>query len=322
MFYSSLSTENMSFLNMADFLKDQGVPEEEAMTPIGVNNKLFTYFDYKNIPVEDIAGRNYKEMILSECRSNIWFFFREIVRIPIPGQPHDYEHSMRFPLNLLTYQMIWCYDHHIPFFALSDGEDEQLRITTLKLLALYNYVKNPYSISTVDILQQNYIRHAITHRDLNVLRYINSHLIPRLLNLDIIYTSLDHSKWCRDNILKVGLDAINDNVFCFDMIDNVDVFKLLSVNAKSKTFNMYMEGNKHLLVGKNDLESYLFSLAPNLKDIEISKWHQEDTISELKKSPIVIIYEDNDSLGFINDYNTNEFIDNLLKKEPENTTID
>lgn len=73
------NTSNVSFLKMFKELKDMGIQ----------NNKFFlALYDSKLLDVDPHDPNLSLEMqvrILKECRINVWYYLREVIRIPVPG---------------------------------------------------------------------------------------------------------------------------------------------------------------------------------------------------------------------------------------------
>lgn len=90
-------TKNTSFLKIHQFLKEKGIK----------NNKFFLALYDKDLENIDPRAANLpkeiKAKIITECRVNPWYFFREVVRIPVPGGDIPYElHRGNLALNYLS----------------------------------------------------------------------------------------------------------------------------------------------------------------------------------------------------------------------------
>ena len=77
--YYQMETSNKSFLEMHYFLKAKGIR----------NNKFFLILYDRDLAGVNPRDPNLNEMmkakILRECMTNIFYFLREIVRIPVQG---------------------------------------------------------------------------------------------------------------------------------------------------------------------------------------------------------------------------------------------
>lgn len=108
--YYQINTENASFINVALSMKDAGL--KDWATPLYIKNWAVA------LAVNPFHPRNAHEeaLVLDECRTNPWYFFREILRIfPQPSvQVSDVGAFTRFQLKNDIYQVI----HH--FFELNN----------------------------------------------------------------------------------------------------------------------------------------------------------------------------------------------------------
>jgi hypothetical protein len=299
------NTENLSFLNMSYYLQDCGVDSDKATFMLETKNRALLNFDYTKKDTNDpITGRSYTEDIFNECRNNIWFFFREIVRLPIAGQPHQYETSLRFPLNPLTMKMIWAYEHEIPCFISSDIDD-CLRATTMKLLCIYDCIKNTFNTEKLNVITKYGFDEDKFKADLQVISNINDSLLPRLYNFEH-FTRVsefktpefllswsdtevrDHTKFCQnDNIEPDPNQAIF--VFNADKADHKDMSDIIKMTKhyRNNVGFFIMEGDANNI---NDriIEAFLFHWIPkfdnqffNLSDKEVTQL----------KNELILIYE-------------------------------
>ena len=116
------NTTNKSFISAWHYLQDNGVENNSFM--LELKNKKLIDFSYEKFMNEERTKEEtieLREMILNEVKENIWFFFREIVRIPNPVSSHYYNNEMessRFVLTPITMAMIYLYDNSQDFIAL------------------------------------------------------------------------------------------------------------------------------------------------------------------------------------------------------------
>lgn len=92
---------NKSFLTVKTQLEKHGVKNTEFLTR--TKNKLVEGLD----PFDRNLTQEQKSLIIQECKENIWYFFREVVRIPF----HDSKKYSMFVLNLGTCAFIYCFSH-------------------------------------------------------------------------------------------------------------------------------------------------------------------------------------------------------------------
>jgi hypothetical protein len=104
--YYDFATRNQSFLLTAKELKTVGIKNYYFM--LEVKHPEFGVQDLdpydKNLTAEDI-GR-----IITECKHNPWYFFREVARVPVPG-------AGNVPAILLrpSAAAIWCFMNSVDF---------------------------------------------------------------------------------------------------------------------------------------------------------------------------------------------------------------
>ena len=286
-------TNNKSFERMFYYLQDNNVSRASAYQILNVYNTKFQDFDIKKLPnVDEISNRTKNEIIFSECKKNIWFFFREIIRLPIPGQPHIYDSSMSFPLNLISLQMIWCYEHHIPFFVCTHGND-YIRNITIKLLWIYDYItKISTDKSSFSILFTN-------DNDLNLfisqvceIIAINSDILPRLFTLNV--------NDIRDRIEKANEQIRKSNItsgviFGFDVHNYPDLFNIFKLNRENEDKSFFILEANYDKITNNDLKIYTSSLMSRMKLSYLDL--PEEDIAVLK-TMMLYIYANEYTLGY------------------------
>lgn len=105
--YYDFGTKNKSFLTTAHELKTLGIKNWFFMLEVRYPNILVQDIDPydPNIKPEEAARVAY------ECRANPWYFFREVLHIPVGGSDKPYQ----FELTRASAACIWCYDHNIDF---------------------------------------------------------------------------------------------------------------------------------------------------------------------------------------------------------------
>lgn len=308
--YIDKNTKNKTFQNMFYELQDKGVNYVGSSEILKTENKSLLDFDYQNMPESDpIFGRSYYDMILSECKKNIWFFFREIVRIPIIGQDSTYDHSMQFPLNKTSLLMIWCYENKIPFFVVGDTKKSEMRIVTLQLLCLYDFLFHYNSTPYMHIItdENDVVNHlSDLQDDFETYSSINSAVIPRLLTMNFYHAITAGNI---NKSLSCGIDNINfknddetkyfGNYFGFSVGKNKHLCKILSTLKKTMPNDTHIsfEVNIHDICD-SDIGYYILDLMPKITTEYISKeddgekfTHHHFIQNHLKNSICVIIDE-------------------------------
>lgn len=131
------NTKNKSFVDMWRCLQDQGIENNNFMLKL-INPEL-EGFDINDLKTEDKVKRaELLDKVVDECMKNIWFFFREVVRIPneMGTLVGIEDHHSPFILNPINMAMIYLYDYNQDFIAcniLNSGGTT----TTLNLLKIY-----------------------------------------------------------------------------------------------------------------------------------------------------------------------------------------
>ena len=100
--YYDTGTANKTFLQVASDLRTVGVKNYYFMLEI-IDYSLVGVDPYdENLPM-DIISR-----IITECTRNIWYYLREVSKIPQPGGV-----SIHFKANRGNIAQIWCTIHGI-----------------------------------------------------------------------------------------------------------------------------------------------------------------------------------------------------------------
>lgn len=286
-------TDNKFFERIYYTLQDEGLNREGALQILNTDDKVLKYFNAKTFPsIDDHSNKTKTELIFSECKKNIWFFFREIIRIPVPGQPHTYDSSMYFPLNMTSLKMIWCYKHHIPFFVCTNGND-YIRDITLKLLWVYDYItkiSNDKASFSILFTNDNDINLFISQ--LYEIIAINSEILPSLFSLDVNNIK-ERIQTANKQILESKIT--NDVIFGFNMHNYSDIFNIFKLNRdyEKKSF-FVLEGDYDKIVN-NDLRIYLSSLMTKMK---LSYLELSDEDISVLQTMMLYIYDDEYSLGY------------------------
>ena len=107
--YYDYQTSNKSFLEMSKSLKKAGVKNNHFMLTL-LNKDLHGVDPYAIKPDSDEA-----KMVIEECKKNIWYFLREIARVPIAGS----DKTKEFKLNHVTMAIGFCMINNINLYVAS-----------------------------------------------------------------------------------------------------------------------------------------------------------------------------------------------------------
>ena len=161
--YFIANTKNKSFIEMSDKLKTKGEEKYEFMLRVYdedlIDFDLDNYLEAINSDNETISSEAYdrfNKKIHEECRKNVWFFFREIFRVPFFNGT-----MIPFTLTDLSLQVIQLYSHNLGCISYNSRRQNG---KTILLVGLYIYnkfihlsdksnVKTHYAVR--DLLQDN-----------------------------------------------------------------------------------------------------------------------------------------------------------------------
>ena len=140
MFYAR-KTENKSFIDMWRELQRCDVSNN--IFPLNTKNKILK--DYKKDDILNLDPETQRQdiitklkLITNESRTNIWFYFREILFIHDETSVAEND-LIHFPINKKILYMLYLYENNISFILKDPNE---LEILALKLL--WNYQRSMY----------------------------------------------------------------------------------------------------------------------------------------------------------------------------------
>ena len=130
-------TKNLSFITMWHYLQDQGI--ENNIFMLELKDESLINFDITDLYTNDKEEKSellYK--VRQECKNNIWFFFREVVRIPnvLSSTMHYRENYPRFVLTPELMFLIYAYEHNLSIIA--DYKYQKGYYTLALLLEIYH----------------------------------------------------------------------------------------------------------------------------------------------------------------------------------------
>lgn len=133
------TTTNKSFLKMAVVLSKMGIKNNLFHLSL-YDPKLLNVDPHKLSPDNDPTGEMRLRVAL-ECKRNLWYYLREVIRIPASGGD-----PVQFKLNRGNLAMSWCFANYIDF------NGTQARQTG-KMTPLHSKVKVPGGWSTIGQLR-------------------------------------------------------------------------------------------------------------------------------------------------------------------------
>lgn len=134
-------THNQSFINMWRHLQDMKVENNSFM--LELHDESLKNFRLEDLATDDKSKRiDLMNRITFECQRNIWFFFRELIRIPNPIAFHSCQlpvGQINYILNPTELNMIYAYEKGINLITKLDNVPKGIR-TTLRLLEFYSHL--------------------------------------------------------------------------------------------------------------------------------------------------------------------------------------
>ena len=155
--YYDFGTKNTSFLETARELKDLGIKRwyqclEVKYPQFGVQD--LDPFD-ENLTQEQIG------YLVLEANDNVWFYAREIVRVPAKGAPKPY----RLYLHRAAHATIWCYIHSFDVELCQPRQTYKTTTATALIQHAFIYNQNNINIPYLHIKDADSTRNAGMLRD-------------------------------------------------------------------------------------------------------------------------------------------------------------
>ena len=130
MYILDIETSNSSFIQMASLLRRKGVENW------GFFLKLYDE-DLQGIdPYDPNLSQQLKFKIIMECKKNLWYFIREVMRIPAPGDP------MRFKLHRGNLALLWACSNNIPVYEILPRQHGKTWAVISYALWTFNYASD------------------------------------------------------------------------------------------------------------------------------------------------------------------------------------
>lgn len=126
--YKHHDTHNESFINVSKQIS--GIKNNKFM--LALYDRDLEYID----PHDKDLSVYFKAKVLAECARNIWYYLREVIRIPQLGS----NYGMRYTLNRSNLAMISCHINSINNYTTTPRQ--QYSTITQTLLVSYEYIFN------------------------------------------------------------------------------------------------------------------------------------------------------------------------------------
>ena len=297
-----LETSNKSFLEVCNKLKSQGIKNNMFMLTI-IDDDLIGVDPHKPDLSTEI-----KNKIIKECKNNIWYFLREVVRIPVQGGT-----SIKFNLNLANCAQIFCYNLNIPTWVTSP--DFTFRERTMDILNVWalsyndkDFIKigprldNSYFINLYSLNKPYIKNHALSYipenKDYNIaelysgkynyyssMNFVDAEYVEGIDKLYDIYIDR-YNKYCMDysgfTVIDVRSPYISFSSSISDNANDNGVFKLLD-KFLIWSNNLYDIIDENNIMLRKDLIRKGIHIKFNYKDLGYDdKWLKLNTIGRDK----------------------------------------
>ena len=211
--------KNKSFISAWHYLQDQGVENNSFM--LELKNKKLADFSYDKFMNEERTKEQtieLRDMILKEVKENIWFFFREIVRIPynLEGfkssnfDNSDLFGSIPFHLTEKSLSLIYLYSKGVNIFLKKPDKDEETEFL-FRLFEIYEIIKNPDSVmESFDNINSNERLYDLYYHFHNIIPLVQS---PEDFNKFVTSeypTNYIHNDTIKNIFFNVNINKMSD----------------------------------------------------------------------------------------------------------------
>lgn len=170
--YYDFDTKNKSFLEMHHYLKSIGVENNKFM--LTITDRYLIGVDPYNPALSVIT----KHKIVIECWKNPWYFFREVLRVPVQGGG-----SKQFNLKPSSMAQIWLLLSDIPTYTVTSRQTERtIQSTCIATSAKvchgatlnvesYNFMNGKCLLERCDLIQSllpDYILNTSIKSEINI----------------------------------------------------------------------------------------------------------------------------------------------------------
>lgn len=155
--YYDFGTSNLSFLETARELKDLGIKRWYQCLEVKYPQLKVQDLDPMS---EDLTQEQIAALVL-ESRDNVWFYAREVVRVPAKGAPKPF----RLYLHRAAHATIWCYIHSLDFILCQPRQTYKTTTATALIQHSFIYDQNNINIPYLHIKDADSSRNAGMLRD-------------------------------------------------------------------------------------------------------------------------------------------------------------
>ena len=174
-------TSNASFIALASVLRRKGIKNWAFFL------KLYDEDLVGVDPYDENLSPEYQLKVIMECRRNIWYFIREVMRIPAPGDP------MQFKLHRGNLALLWACANNIPVYEVLPRQHGKTWAVISYALWTFNYAS--------DYTNMLFMNKQLGDSQLNLKRLKDAReLLPPYLRVDKTQTDKGELKENRGNV--------------------------------------------------------------------------------------------------------------------------
>lgn len=185
-------TSNASFIAMASILKRKGIKNWAFFL------KLYDEDLVGVDPYDPNLSNEYRLKIIMECKKNMWYFVREVMRIPAPGDP------MKFKLHRGNLALLWACVNNIPVYEILPRQHGKTWAVISYALWTFNYAS--------DYTNMLFMNKQLGDSQLNLKRLKDAReLLPAYMRMDKMETSKGELKENRGNVNSMN-NALHNEI--------------------------------------------------------------------------------------------------------------
>ena len=185
-------TSNASFIAMASILKRKGIKNWAFFL------KLYDEDLVGVDPYDPNLDQRTKFKIIMECRKNMWYFIREVMRIPAPGEP------MQFKLHRGNLALLWACSNNIPAYEILPRQHGKTWAVISYALWIFNYAS--------DYTNMLFMNKQLNDSQLNLKRLKDARaLLPDYLRMDKVQNSKGEMQEAKGNVNSMK-NSLNNEI--------------------------------------------------------------------------------------------------------------
>lgn len=235
------NTKNESFINKWHDLQNKGISNNSFMLRVA-NDKLINYDKTKSPEDNDTDLAT----LIAECSNNVWFFFREILRIPAAffSRNNYIKNSPEFFLTETSAEMIYGYEQGISMTIYSP--DTEGKTTLLRALFLYTILIGKFNTMYISKNPEHDIERLKNIIDANSIIGSNMNILSMNLSDYVVSPNTAYNKLSsvacieegRNNPMIIFVSSFRNNLG----MDN-DYANIMSIISGNRNMIVYEESS-------------------------------------------------------------------------------